>query len=331
MVVLIDFAHVFCERGSPAIAERSADKLYSIDMTFPGPCNYTVSGVAAGEEALPESKGGTIMPTFSRCATRRHAFTLIELLVVIAIIAILAAILFPVFAKAREKARQTACLSNNKQLSLAIMQYTQDNDELLPSMWGGDQGTGQYGVSWVPNGKPCPGTATVGKLGGWTYYCDYQIDMGGVHITTYDPSQGTIYPYMKNSQIEKCPSDPSIQLNSYEFNGALTHRDPDSLMDITIGLPQFREPSDTIVLTEDSDSDCGGANDGALYPPWSTQLNAPVTNGDMLGIHHNGGSNAVFADGHAKWYLPNMVPSLLEVNGAWDLSAHEGVSPRWEP
>ena len=59
-------------------------------------------------------------------------FTLIELLVVIAIIAILSAILFPVFAKAREKARQISCLSNEKQLGLGFMQYTQDNDEQMP-------------------------------------------------------------------------------------------------------------------------------------------------------------------------------------------------------
>jgi prepilin-type N-terminal cleavage/methylation domain-containing protein/prepilin-type processing-associated H-X9-DG protein len=62
----------------------------------------------------------------------RKGFTLIELLVVIAIIAILAAILFPVFAKAREKARQSSCLSNTKQIGLAVMQYAQDYDELLP-------------------------------------------------------------------------------------------------------------------------------------------------------------------------------------------------------
>jgi prepilin-type N-terminal cleavage/methylation domain-containing protein len=63
---------------------------------------------------------------------RTGGFTLIELLVVIAIIAILAAVLFPVFAKAREKARQIACLSNTKQLGLGFIQYSQDNDEQLP-------------------------------------------------------------------------------------------------------------------------------------------------------------------------------------------------------
>ncbi len=65
----------------------------------------------------------------------RRGFTLIELLVVIAIIAILAAILFPVFAKAREKARQSSCLSNMKQIVLGTMQYAQDYDERLPMRW----------------------------------------------------------------------------------------------------------------------------------------------------------------------------------------------------
>ncbi len=77
--------------------------------------------------------------------SRRTGFTLIELLVVIAIIAILAAILFPVFAKAREKARQTACLNNQKQLGLAFMMYAQDYDEMFPSSW---YSTGTASYDW---------------------------------------------------------------------------------------------------------------------------------------------------------------------------------------
>ncbi|MHB8996578.1 MAG: DUF1559 family PulG-like putative transporter [Armatimonadota bacterium] len=100
----------------------------------------------------------------------RRGFTLIELLVVIAIIAILAAILFPVFAKAREKARQSSCLSNVKQLNLAIMQYCQDYDEALP-------GCAAYETVVWPNG-------TTGA--------------------NYWPAR--IYPYIKNIQVYNCPS-----------------------------------------------------------------------------------------------------------------------------
>jgi len=81
--------------------------------------------------------------------TRKSGFTLIELLVVIAIIAILAAILFPVFAKAREKARQTTCTSNEKQLGLAFAQYNQDYDE-------------NYPVGITTNGHP--GSAWAGRI-----------------------------------------------------------------------------------------------------------------------------------------------------------------------
>jgi prepilin-type N-terminal cleavage/methylation domain-containing protein/prepilin-type processing-associated H-X9-DG protein len=99
---------------------------------------------------------------------KRRGFTLIELLVVIAIIAILAAILFPVFAKAREKARQSSCLSNVKQLGLGCLQYAQDYDELLPrtaiQVVGGYYGWNMLILPYVKNDQiyRCPSKPNIG-------------------------------------------------------------------------------------------------------------------------------------------------------------------------
>ncbi len=102
----------------------------------------------------------------------RRGFTLIELLVVIAIIAILAAILFPVFAKAREKARQTSCLSNSKQINMCILMYAQDYDDLLPFYWYGDTVGYWPNVlqSYVKNWQmfTCPSEPTFTGGAGWT-------------------------------------------------------------------------------------------------------------------------------------------------------------------
>src|SRR4028119_916482 len=114
----------------------------------------------------------------NKCETRRLGFTLIELLVVIAIIAILAAILFPVFARARANARKASCLSNEKQVGLGILQYTQDYDETYP--------TGMTeGIS--PEGATVRGT-------GWA---------------------GQIYPYVKSAQVFVCPDDQTPTACSY--------------------------------------------------------------------------------------------------------------------
>src|SRR6058998_246498 len=107
--------------------------------------------------------------------TRTRAFTLIELLVVIAIIAILAAILFPVFAQAREKARQISCISNIKQVGLAFIMYDQDYDETFPSP-----------VAFSSQG------------GGCAPQLDWWHLNGGWAILTY--------PYIKNGGIFHCPS-----------------------------------------------------------------------------------------------------------------------------
>src|SRR5580765_7842537 len=111
---------------------------------------------------------------------KRRAFTLIELLVVIAIIAILAAILFPVFAQAREKARATSCLSNTKQLGLGTMMYVQDYDEMYPC-----------------NSWDTPNIGTV------------DTDSRSPNYLSATQWPWRIMPYLKNKQIFVCPSDPA--------------------------------------------------------------------------------------------------------------------------
>ncbi len=188
----------------------------------------------------------------------RKGFTLIELLVVIAIIAILAAILFPVFARAREKARQTSCLSNLKQMGLAAQMYAQDYDEQFcyaPS--------GTYG-----------GTNYYGYVGSWAYTLDGK---------TWNMTLGTLFPYVKNSQIFICPSDTIGRTtgSSYEMNINCSG----------VAMAMLTQPAST-VLFGDSIMD-----DGEFGPP----LNAANSNNEIGNFIHNNGANYAYADGHAKW------------------------------
>src|ERR1051326_5185091 len=107
--------------------------------------------------------GGTTVRYLPKPRSERDArrgFTLIELLVVIAIIAILAAILFPVFAQAREKARQSTCQSNFKQIGMAVMMYLQDNDEMFPL--GAYNPPGVPLIQWYDLVEPYAKTGTQG-------------------------------------------------------------------------------------------------------------------------------------------------------------------------
>jgi prepilin-type N-terminal cleavage/methylation domain-containing protein len=136
--------------------------------------------------------------------TRRpNAFTLIELLVVIAIIAILAAILFPVFAQAREKARQASCLSNIKQLTLGMVMYAQDYDETFPQ-WQWDRQCG-----WAEcNGGPNNATTL------WS---------------------NAIFPYVRNAQVYLCPSDKRPDSLKFDYHGWFD-------MDTVIGFVDLLRP-----------------------------------------------------------------------------------------
>lgn len=195
---------------------------------------------------------------------QRKGFTLIELLVVIAIIAILAAILFPVFAKAREKARQSSCLSNLKQLGIACLSYAQDNDERWPTYYR---------------------IVVAGHNDG--------VTSGGVCMYS------ALVPYIKNSQVFVCPSlrptaydafglgiyiTTSYMLNSYACLGWDT-----AGRYLTLG--SIPDASKLMLMTEYT-----GYH--TAFMGYATGVSWPATHCPCM---HNDGQNFVFADGHAKW------------------------------
>jgi prepilin-type N-terminal cleavage/methylation domain-containing protein/prepilin-type processing-associated H-X9-DG protein len=213
---------------------------------------------------------------------RNSAFTLIELLVVIAIIAILAAILFPVFAQAREKARQTACLNNLKQIGTAAMMYTQDYDE-----------------TWVPWGAYQNGTGT-----------------NPLYIYRLDPYIKSLNNASDNrTGVWICPSAdrPLPYQNSYGYNylvlGYLTSTTTGYIGRYNTPAPvaDLQAPADTVAFMDAIDM---------VRPPYGVQING---NPDTIAAWHQtsrnvigGGNvdgdskawvNVVWADGHAKGIL----------------------------
>ena len=213
---------------------------------------------------------------FHRPVRNRTAFTLIELLVVIAIIAILASILFPVFSRAREKARQTSCLSNMKQIGLALIMYTDDYDEQFP----------QATTNWTP------APADVGL--------------------TYDAA---ILPYMRNVQILMCPSHKAncdcgcgVQRRGY----AQTHY---TTLDTNAGtschfLGGYYEPSRTALLAEKGaygPFHCSDASIENFYQSGGGATNLYKDQGSV-DLRHNGGNNFAYVDGHAKWHSKGAGP-----------------------
>jgi len=200
---------------------------------------------------------------------RRRGFTLIELLVVIAIIAILAAILFPVFAQARAKARQAACMSNLKQLGLSFEMYAQDYDQFLP-VWG-------YGDTGEPENGPAQGF--------------YSWDT-------------VILPYMKNQEILKCPDNPyDRDARGYamtRYTGDCYGVDLPMMKD----LPPL--PAETVLLCEKGDKAIGMNGDSAMEAFYQSH---GATGYDLkTDLFHNGGKNFLYLDGHVKWHKADSGP-----------------------
>jgi prepilin-type N-terminal cleavage/methylation domain-containing protein/prepilin-type processing-associated H-X9-DG protein len=205
---------------------------------------------------------------------RRRGFTLIELLVVIAIIAILAAILFPVFARAREKARQSSCVSNLKQLGLAMMSYCTDYDGCYP-----DARSGNY---------PNPGWWAGGYVGG-AGISNYAIRIYMDDLVTPGGMGATLNPYTKNMQVFRCPSDPKGERwapgpvrGSYYWRHALDTEASVNNTNISDSMPQ--RPAQLAMLVEEPQH-YGGDSKYA----W-----------DGGGTDATRDCNACFMDGHVK-------------------------------
>ena len=253
----------------------------------------------------------------------RSGFTLIELLVVIAIIAILAAILFPVFAQAREKARQTACLSNEKQIGNALMMYVQDYDETYPrSVFNADprvnfweNGNYDKAITWdavlnpyIKNGKAGPAIDASGfdnrGLGGKVFECP--SDQGDK-----DPAFAKLGG-MSYSTAGTWVYDSSEPLS----HGIFTKVDsagPDGLYNVVVSMPEVPAPAETLAFVEHPyyQSATNSANNTHCYGPAMQHMYKTDQWYDWGAMHdpkykplHNGGWNYIFADGHVKWQRP---------------------------
>ena len=227
--------------------------------------------------------------------TRQNAFTLIELLVVIAIIAILAAILFPVFAQAREKARSIACLSNGRQIGTALYHVRSGLRRNVPAGASRhrnpvvDDNTGQleaidYGS---PFDKILPYVASKDSSKTQLYICPSDPDPHGKAITD---SSGNC---LSNNAPPPGPLSSYI-INAYYLFGAT--------------LAQIPTPAQSIYVVERR-SDGNKTTDfcDVHYHPWLAEIELPANSNDtanpvaLASKRHTGGSNYVYADGHAKW------------------------------
>ena len=229
-----------------------------------------------------------------------RGFTLIELLVVIAIIAILAAILFPVFAKAREKARQISCASNMKQIGLGFMQYSQDNDEVFPN-----DGTGQCGAhGWAGRIYPYVKSTAI-------YKCPDDSK----------PPSGTRVPisYTSNRNFSNRPSGnwigatlaqmtaPASTVNLYETTG------------LTVDPTNASEGSSAVGEgTGDNNGNCGTA-DQSTGPEGNPSY--PNTNSNYSDLafpqgRHTNGSEYLLSDGHVKYLMGTAVSPGQQASSA---------------
>ncbi|MBQ0105913.1 MAG: DUF1559 domain-containing protein [Armatimonadetes bacterium] len=249
----------------------------------------------------------------------KKGFTLIELLVVIAIIAILAAILFPVFAQAREKARASSCLSNCKQIGTALMLYVDDYDETLPfyedtskpRLDGND-----VAQHWKNDYPGYPITHLEFKLQGWAI----------LDVESWCWADA-VFPYVKNLNMFVCPSGQKGRFG-YGYNvmlaGGYEHMDAGSQTVNPACLAQLKNSSE-LVFVADNVQYAGSYWVAGVTSPVLAYEAAVTGSGFVQPSRHNGGSNYTFCDGHAKYFKLHSGPSSV---GAWSWGNGERY---WDP
>ncbi|MBC8103860.1 MAG: DUF1559 domain-containing protein [Cytophagales bacterium] len=244
-----------------------------------------------------------LSPPFVRLAHRRRAFTLIELLVVIAIIAILAAILFPVFAQAREKARSASCASNLKQLGLAVLQYTQDYDEVYPmgqTTWGPEkQLIPDLLFPYIKSGSSWSGNSV--------WHCA-SVEANDDFTNNYWYSVAYNWSYL--NRVVTNDTNPN-------WGGWWIY----DWVEEGVTLAEVTNPSAT-VLFADAGPDDGPSDTNATNPTWfcllspsglvaDKQLGGPFGWFSAMAARHNGMANITWCDGHVK------AMKLESVYGKW--------------
>jgi len=270
---------------------------------------------------------------------KRFGFTLIELLVVIAIIAIIAAILFPVFAQAREKARQASCVSNEKQLALAVIQYTQDYDETYPIA---ADNMAWVGTHWVYSVQPylksipvfkCPDDALSGPVPAPDAWMGWRISyaINGYYDTNWDNSLGA-FPLRGPAGIASTSGwmQPDHQSLAAIAAPARTILLTEKFSVDIKGLSG--SPGNTSNYADDQmflGPDADGDGMGAQNTPDGTRSTTVCANGPTptcdngrngaVSAHHNGRSNFAFCDGHVKSMYPYLThPDANPQNNLWD-------------
>lgn len=218
---------------------------------------------------------------------RNNGFTLIELLVVIAIIAILAAILFPVFAQAREKARQTMCLSNSRQMGLAVQMYVQDYDEKLPSV---QMGHGMHATkSWIDQIQPYVKDTLLRRC---------PSDSSPAWNDTQNPRK-TSYGF--NAYLDPFHPPYGDHMNPRPFSLAGIARPAQCIFSTELAERNSKYPD--MLIRSDHFMPMYWGNPSRVADSmmndrlWDSQKGIPTT---LAITRHSGGMNYVFVDGHAK-------------------------------